>query len=295
MPWLGSMRRIFLLLIGMLWCLGTAWGQLELTEGMTRAEFEALAGKPTNVLSRGSKTILTYPNKGRVELVDGRVKYFEGVEAKPELLAELQAQALGAEAGQPPAGTDVAAPASQSSSAQGEATGSAGASEAPADAQSPGALVETLEKQADMASPAAVAQATFPGMAEEDEDSSPDHNPWWGLLIEALFKIPVTVCVLKFAFKWSDIDSDWGQMWLPAIVDTFVRSGLVGLGLVLWNVDHLFYGEEVGAFCALMFTLIKTTHASNFVRALSVAFAAKIASYIVWLLLGTIILNVLFG
>ena len=50
-----------------------AFASVEVTDGMTREEVIALAGKPVSELTRGERTFMMYPNKGKVELLNGRV------------------------------------------------------------------------------------------------------------------------------------------------------------------------------------------------------------------------------
>ena len=132
-------------------------------------------------------------------------------------------------------------------------------------------------------------------IAPPKEAPQSSNNPWVVMLLGALFKIPVTVLVLKMAFKWCDIDADWSQMWLPALADTITRTIIQAAAEAVWGLDNLFYVDECISFFVLLFVLIKTTHACTAVRAIGVAFAAKLASIVVWTVLSVFILGFLFS
>jgi hypothetical protein len=323
---------------------------LELTEGITRAELEKLVGKPISVLQRGEKTVLIYPNRGRAELVAGRLVYFERIEAldtpaappaaavsaTPVPAAAPAASAAGASvpgtkpapapsasptppsaakakapaaavAGQPatqpgPAAKPVAAPA-PATGAVGAAAKKAspgGAAVLPPEEEDPYARLSPEERQRLEKHDAEMArmQEKFLNgepLTQPKEDPLASSNPWVVMLLQALLSIPVTVVVLKYSFKWCDVDADWSQMWLPALVDTLVRGTVQAAAEALWGIDTLFYVDEGLAFFALLFVLIKTTHACTAARAIGVAFAAKFVGIVVWAILSVFILGLLFS
>ncbi len=356
------MRQLRLLLF--LLCSSVlGFSALELTEGITRAELEKLVGKPISVLQRGEKTVLIYPNRGRAELVGGRLTYFERIEAMDTAPAPAAAAAPTGPAAAPAAsapaagatGTGPSASASPSPSpspAAGPAAPAASSTKSPAAAGTKAPTVATAAQPPSQpgpnskpaaasapapASAAAPAKKAVPGgaaglpavedpyagltpeerqrlekqeaelarmqekflngepLTEPKEDPLSDSNPWVVMLFQALLSLPVTVVVLKYSFKWCDVDADWSQMWLPALVDTLVRGSVQAAAEALWGVDTLFYVDECLAFFALLYVLIKTTHACTAARAIGVAFAAKFVGIVVWAILSVFILGLLFS
>lgn len=101
--------------------------------------------------------------------------------------------------------------------------------------------------------------------------------------------------VLKIAFKWADVHADWGQMFLPALVDMLVGTLVRGIGYALLKTDHFCHIDDGLSFFALLITLKFTTHASTIQRAMIVAVAAKLVNIVMWTLLSVVILQALFG
>jgi len=346
-----SQLRLFLFLL----CSSVlGFSALELAEGISRAELEQLVGKPLSVLQRGEKTVLMYPNRGRAELVAGRLVYFERIEALNTPAATAPAAAPAPALPTPaapivPAAAPVASPAAPVAGASSSTVPTASADAvvrgpAPAVAAKAAAIPASTTKPGPAPATASVAAGapaakSVPGGAvlsaspEDDpayakltpeererlkkheaeiavmqekflngeplstpkEDPLSSSNPWVVMLLQALLSLPVTVVVLKYAFKWCDVDADWSQMWLPALVDTVVRGAVQGTAEALWGVDTLFYLDEGLAFFALLFVLIKTTHACTAARAIGVAFAAKFVGIVVWAILSVFILGLLFS
>ena len=313
-------RLLFVLFLATLLRLSAA----ELTEGISRAELESLVGRPVSVLQRGDKTVLIYPKKGRAEFLAGRLVYFERIEvldtpaSPPAAKAPAVPVQTSASLAPVPSGaaTTAAAPGAVRSASAGKAVLDAAqpsaqtkvpSTDAPAvqtstpeglPQLSPAQLARIEKQEAELnkiREKMLHADAVRPIGSSDRAADSDDTNPWLVMLIQSLFKIPITVVVLKLAFKWSDVDADWSQMWLPAAVDTIVRFSVQALAQSVWGIDMLFYVDEALAFFALLYTLIKTTHACTMVRAIGVAFAAKLASIVVWAILSVFILGLLFS
>lgn len=320
-----SIMPVFRLLFLCLFLACLSLGAAEITEGMTRAQFQALAGKPIAELTRNNRTILRYPNKGKAEFVDGRLVFFAhiqvldtpenseaagGAESSPADAAGAAPDRASADA----SGADAALPSSAGGAGSAGQTGAVGTgapAQEPAYTDWDSMTVEqremaqygrklTDQERADIAKK----QAEQAAMQErflngepliDPKDQVPPPNPWALLLLKAVISIPVTVVVLKISFKWCDVDSEWKQMWLPAAADTLVRSGVQVLAESLWGVTTLFYLDDCLAFFALLFVLLKTTHACTAVRAVGVAFMAKVASVVVWSVLSVAILGLLFS
>jgi len=154
-------------------------------------------------------------------------------------------------------------------------------------------VVTTPEK------PANSAQPTVHNESEEPKDQRelPAERERTGLvlqlLVTAVIRIGVVMLVLKMAFKWADVHADWGQMFLPALADTIVRSVFEIVGVMILKVNDWFYADEAIAYFVLLYVLMKTTHACTLLRAVSVAGAAKLMSIIVGSLITVFVLHML--
>jgi hypothetical protein len=113
------------------------------------------------------------------------------------------------------------------------------------------------------------------------------------LLVGGVVRIGIVMIVLKLSFRWADVHADWGQMFLPALSDTVVRSIFQFLGTAVFHVMSWFYLDECVAFFALLYVLIKSTHACTLSRAVSVAIAAKLMSVVVGGVLVVFLLNMM--
>jgi len=233
--------------------------------GMTRAEVEAALGQPTAALTRGPRFVLLYPRNGVVELEGGVVVKLSGVPVDDGTRARPAA---------PPATT-----------------------------------ITTLEEDLARAAPAArvehfreenrrllrEAQQTLAG-GHDRELLAAIPNPsrfWSGLGFGLLFRTLVTVVVLKVAFKWSDVHADWSQMFLPALADTFSQAGVSATAFAVWHTTRLFYVDVGISYFVLLGVLMKTTHACTLSRAVAVAGAAKLASFVIGVLIAAALLNLM--
>ncbi|MBK9989397.1 MAG: hypothetical protein IPP19_01360 [Verrucomicrobia bacterium] len=228
-------------------------------EGMTRLEVEASMGKPVSVLLRGNRLVLSYPNGGRVELIEGRVVDMLHV----------------------PVATDAQAlPVPPVSEAE------------PADSEEsePDQSVDEMKNVQEPSPKGAVVPVAKPPTLEERltamQERAPQERPALGgillvVLIGGVIRIVIVMVVLKLAFKWADVHAEWGQMFLPALADTIVRSTFEFVGTAVLHVMSWFYFDEATAYIVLLIVLMKTTHACTLSRAVGVAAAAKLMSIVV--------------
>ncbi len=264
------------------WCFGAG-----IREGMSRPEVEAELGAPISSMVMGETTILHYPDRGRVELVAGkvtrvvRVRHQDDPATPEEVAAEAAAKA------------EAELRVAQEAEAAKEAEEAAAAEVEWARMNS--------EAQASMAS--AVEQMTAiheNGGAEGGVAmdlglvARPSHF-WIGLGVAFFVQVGVGMVVLKLAFAWTDLHADWGQMFLPALAAA-ASGGLIRAGgYALWQTDQLFHIDDAMAFAVLLFTLMKTTHACTWARAAGVAMAAQLMSIIVWVFLSVALTRLLFA
>lgn len=61
------------------------------------------------------------------------------------------------------------------------------------------------------------------------------------------------------------------------------------------KTDQFFHIDDGILFFALLVTLKFATHANTLQRAVGVALAAKLANFVIWMMLSVVILQTLFG
>jgi hypothetical protein len=268
---LPAMRKLAVLLIFCLSLGVSLWGK-GIRYGMDQAEVQAILGKPTSVLTRGPRLILLYPKNGRIELEKGVAVSIANL---PIDMEEPSASPVSAK----PAKTDKAVKSSL-----------------PDDDGVQVAADAEVERQR---------QAMQRRLEEATEKLSENHGKvtfeigpkpaafWTGLVAGLVFRTLLTVVVLKMAFKWSDVHADWGQMFIPALADTFTQAIISAAVFAIWKTDQLFHLDVAVSYFVLLWVLMKTTHACTLQRAVAVAGAAKLASIVMWALLSVMILNLL--
>lgn len=133
------------------------------------------------------------------------------------------------------------------------------------------------------------------GIPDLDLGPPPPSQYWLALAVRSVLGPLVTMVVLKIAFKWADVHADWGQIFLPALVDMLVGTLVRGIGYALLKTDHFYHIDDGLSVFALLITLKFTTHASTIRRAMTVAVAAKLVNIVMWTLLSVVILQALFG
>ena len=278
------MKRWFIGLSLSFWLVGLL-GATGLTYQMTPDEVRAAAGPPTSLLERGDRAIWMYPDGGRVEFENGLAAEIVNMLMATE--AEIiEAEAAVAEAEQL-AAEEVA-------QLEDEETELEQAAMAKLEAEMAAAYAESLELTSQSIEEM-TAHHEGGGIPDLDLAPPPPSQYWLGLAVQSVLGLLVTMVVLKLAFRWADVHADWGQMFLPALVNMLVGTLVRGIGYALLKTDHFYHIDDGLSFFALLITLKLTTHASTMQRAMSVAVAAKVASIIVWTLLSVVILQSLFG
>jgi hypothetical protein len=244
---------------------------------MSKSEVEAAAGAPTSSLERSGRAIWIYPDGGRVEFEAGKIVSIQNMLMASEVAAEV------VEAPQVPEASQV------------EAEREPVAAEAVIEPQ-PAAI------DSDGVEPFAASLEAHEAMQESGQLmpnlglGPPAPTEYWiGLAVRALLSVGVTMLVLKMAFKWSDLHADWGQMFIPALVDTFTGAVIRVGAYVFLQTDQLYRIDDGVSFFALIAALRFCTHAGTLARAVGVALIAKLASIVVWSVLSVVVLNALFG
>jgi hypothetical protein len=244
--------------------------------GMTRSQAEAALGKPVSVLKKGDRTVLLYPSGGYLEFADGRLDVFRGV---PVETAEEAAAATAAREAEARAREEAV----QQERREGELAAQADAAAMAADQAARAQIEAAVERLSENP------QATVSPFVE-----SPSHF-WMSLGIGAVFRLLISVVVLKLAFNWADVHADWSQMFLPAFADMASKAGIEGGVYALWGATELFHLDYAASYFVLLGTLMKTTHACTLARAVSVAVAAKVFSAVAWSFASVALLQLTMG
>ncbi len=281
------MRKTLACLAFLLWTVaGAAAG---IREGMSRAEVEAELGKPLSVMTQGDTAVLSYPNRGRVELVKDRVTDIVRVRRQDDPPTPEEAAAAAAAKAEEEARAALAAEAAEAAKAEKEAAAAEAAwAKQNADAQRKmEAAVESLS--AEHGNPGA-------GIAAGDlmPQSSPAHF-WLELAVSLAVQTGVGMVILKLAFKWADVHADWDQMLWPALAAACAGAAVRAAVYAAWNTTECFHVDDAISYFALLITLLKATHACTWQRAVGVAAAAKLMSIVVWVFLSVAISRMLFA
>ena len=281
----------------------TAWSAGGVREGMSRADVEAALGRPVSALAKGDTVILRYPNNGRVELIQDRavvlvrVPHADDVEREEAEAAAAQA-VLDAELAKERAAEEADRKAMAQAEAESARAAAAAAARGEPVALPEGAL-QDLERvteglvaahgQPGGASPHAGADSPFIG--GETHGIGAGGGFWFGLLAMFFVQFAVGVVALKLAFKWSDVHAEWSQMPIPALANALTLATTRAGAFALWHTPDLFYVDHALALGVMLYVLRKTTHACTFPRAVAVAMAAKLTSFVVWILLSVFVMN----
>ena len=248
-------------------------------EGMTLDEVKANLGNPISSLNKGDTTVLLFPHQGRVELVAGKVTQMSHVRhaddpATPEELAAAETEKAKAET-----------QAEEAKAAKERTVAEAAWQKANAENQRQiEAAVEQMSKD----------HADGHVAEKFGLKVSPSHF-WVEQGVGLLLQIGIGMLILKLAFSWADVHADWGQMFLPALAGGTAGALVRGVAYALWQTNQLFRLDDAVSYGALLFVLMKTTHACTWQRAVGVAMAAKLMGIVVWVFLSVALSRVMFA
>ena len=258
-------------------------------EGMSRAEVEAALGKPLSAMSQGDTTILSYPDRGRVELVKDRVTRVVRVRHQDDPPTPEELAAAAAAKAEEEARAALAAEAAEAARAAKE-DAAAEAAWAKQEAEAQRKMEATVERLS--------AEHENPGNAIPAGDLMSQGTPahfWLELVVGLLVQTGVGMVILKLAFKWADVHADWGQMLWPALAAALTGATVRALAYTAWDSTECFHVDDAISYFVLLMTLLKTTHACTWQRAVGVAAAAKLMAIVVWVFLSVAISQALFA
>ncbi|MDX2111393.1 MAG: hypothetical protein SFY80_14270 [Verrucomicrobiota bacterium] len=268
--------RAFLLL--MLLCSTAVYAQVY--RGMPRADVIKSLGDPNSNLLRGNKEVLIYP-QGRVELVDGLVTKAQGIPLESQ---EAIAQAVTLPTVQPTT-TEVVPPTPTPASIP---------TPEPAATAEPVATSTPAVSSPAPSPPPAPAQTTLPAPAydleavlEENESKAKDTFSWMAEFVFVALRMVFVMMALYPVFRFIEIDARWIAYPLVAFADTGCRELMYLVAYFAFQINDLYYVDESIATLVTAFTIHKATRCSA-VEAFQAAFAAKVATVIVMLLVVSI-------
>lgn len=235
---------------------------------MTGPEVEMAVGRPTSQLARGDRAIWNYPEGGQVVLEGGRVVSFKNLAEATEG-GDLPEEAVAAE--------------TVTSDLVNEA-------EAVVEADFEIRSAEEMDEFSETVKELEALHQEGPRAMQEAMMPPPAKSGWGAVMAEALFMMILSVIVLKIAFKWSDIDSEWKQMFLPALANVVTATSVLVVAKLVLGTSEVFYLDHALSYFVLVLVLQRTTHASSLARAVSVAGVTKIASIVLLSILSVFVL-----
>lgn len=246
-------------------------------KAMTPAEVELAVGKPTSKLTKGAQEVWHYPDGGKVTFEAGRVV---------DIIRMPLAIADGLES--PPPVT----PAAESTTAPAAADDDWPVEPATLPAEHYEHLRSVEKGIEDLT---AMHEQGFDTQTAMGVRPTGGFMYWIEIAVEAVLAILFTMVVLKLAFKWSDVDAEWRQMFIPAAATVVTEMAIRTGAELLWHTNQLFYVDIAISYFVLIATLRKATHAYSLARAVSVAGAAKLVNFVMWTMLSVVILQLLHG
>lgn len=265
---------IFLLLVGA--------ASAAVRYDMTKDELLKELGKPSSVLVKGGREVLSYPNNVRIELEHGKVVSVKGM----DIVAAEQAEQAAAVAAEEKAKADAEAKkeaAEKKIRDEEEAKAEAKAAKefAAADAKARAEMEKAIGDMENMHG-----KPTMP---------LPGHEPFdFGNFLIGLFvKWLLMVAALKLTTKYWNADVEWKGLMIAAAADTGVRAVVLFIGEVLLKMFSVFYADEALAAIVLVLVLRKVSTNQSLQQAVTITMTCKVFSVVVGSFLVTLLLHAL--
>lgn len=231
-----------------------------LREGMNREDVEAQLGRPLSVMEKGEHVVLLFAGGLKVELHGGKV-----VDMSPSLRAPEVPEPKG-----PPPETTLKDVLSQELKRPAEMV----------DMPPPSAVQKASDPEAGALVPARAGK-DLPASASRRYEE-PVIKFWIHLLLSSLVNFVITLAALRLAFRWVDVQAEWGHLWLPALGEVLTRLGVVLVALFAFGLGNVFGIDEAVSLLVLIYLLKRATFACTLPRAVAVAFAAKTTGFVLW-------------
>jgi hypothetical protein len=243
--------------------------------GMARVNVLQELGRPVSAVARGNTEILTYKDGVKITLKDGKVTDIAGLQpaekAPGEAAPEAPAQAPAAEPEEPP--EPVLTKAEQEEQARLEKKYAEEAAKGRAEMEKALTDLENMHNE-----PAAHEKPGF-DIVE--------------FLIGLVLKWLLTLAALKLTCKYWGCEVFWSGLMTVAAVDVAVRAVVGLIGLLLLQMESLFYADEAIAAIVMVLVLRKVSINQSLAQAVQITMTTKVFSVVVGSFLFVVMLNLL--
>jgi hypothetical protein len=244
---------------------------------MTKDELLKELGKPTSVLVKGGREVLTYPNNVRIELEHGKVVSVKGL----DIVAAEAAEAAAVVAAEQKKAEEAAAKVeAEQQKKLDEEEARAEKAAAAADAKARAEMEKAIGDMENMhgGAPTLPAQESF-AVGE--------------FLLGLVVKWLLMVAALKLTTKYWNADVEWKGLMLAAAADTGVRAVVLFIGERLLKMFSVFYADEALAAIVLVLVLRKVSTNQSLQQAVTITMTCKVFSVVVGSFLVTVLLHAL--
>ncbi len=276
--------------------------------GRTRAEAEAVLGRPNSALRRGDGEVLIFGDGARVELRDGRIVAVRDgsfgeivaadgtryvVDNRGAIRSDGEAPAIEEAREINEAGTARFPTARAGAGAPAEA--SVGEGESPPAIDEDLALVRAAEHPEESVFAAhpevgrlLAAQKLSMAADEETGPQAPEASDQVEWAIGVALHLAIILVVLALSLKWIGLPYVWADLVKVGVLTLVVREAIHALGGLggNWEMIRLFRAGECVSFFALATLLFRFKVALSGLTALKVAAATKLVSYLLMMGVG---------
>ncbi|MGH8018808.1 MAG: hypothetical protein ACREIA_11030 [Opitutaceae bacterium] len=272
--------------------------------GLTRAEVEAVLGRPNSALRRGDSEVLIFGEGARVELRDGRVAAIRGGSFGEIVAADGTRYIVDQEGA-----ARSAAAAADFATEEVKETGTieaARAVAAPAEVAAPPeqaavvdedlALIHAAEHPEEVVMAAhpevgrllAAQQQTTLAAERQAAPQAGKTSVWFEWAIGAGLHLAIVIAVLSLSLKWLGLPFVWADLVKVGVLTLVVRETIYALGGLggNWEMLRLFRVGECASFIVLAVLLFRFKVALSGLTALKVAAATKLVSYLLMIGVG---------
>jgi hypothetical protein len=240
---------------------------------MARVNVLQELGRPVSAVARGNTEILTYKDGVKITLKDGKVTDITGLQPAVAAPAEAapETPAPAAEPEEPP--EPVLTKAEQEAQARLEKKYEEEAAKGRAEMEKALVDLENMHNE-----PAAREKPGFDVV---------------GFLIGLVLKWLLTLAALKLTCKYWGCEVFWSGLMTVAAVDVAVRAVVGLIGLLVLQMESLFYADEAIAAMVMVLVLRKVSINQSLAQAVQITMTTKVFSVVVGSFLFVVMLNLL--
>jgi hypothetical protein len=256
-------------------CLATAGVGMAVEPGMARVNVLQELGRPISAVARGNTEVLTYKDGVKITLKDGKVTEIAGqppvTTAPAEAAAEASAPTPAAEPPEPP--EPLMTKAEQAEQAR---------------------LEKKYEEEA--AKARAEMEKALNDLENRHHEPVVHEKPAFdivGFLIGLVLKWLLTLAALKLTCKYWGCEVFWSGLMTVAAVDVGVRAVVGLVGLLVLQMESLFYADEAIAAIVMVLVLRKVSINQSLAQAVQITMTTKVFSVVVGSFLFVVMINLL--